>query len=282
VWHRDHPLIYQISHIATSSLKIFNNWYAKRNPIHVSISEILDFTFELVVFAARWLEYHNWNNLPSVNLWRRVNIRDADLLKYNVHTQCIRGSKNLGFGIMWLQIDLKADASFNMKLMASTTTNHKRHFMGCFCRTCLSLPADRHVEDAVSMLFGLCHRRCTTTLLLLIPRFNGRDTLSLSSVKVIRYLQLNFSPRVHIPDRPLGEPPAGHQLDRTYIEALEDCICGNFESELSADERTPCGSICDLQHLPDGFRSGSCYVVHLGTYLTCSTVESHVMLYHDP
>jgi hypothetical protein len=73
--------------------------------------------------------------------------------------------------------------------------------------------------------------------------------LSLSSVKVIRYLQLNSTPRVHFPNRPSGEPPAGHQLDHTFVEALEDYICGNFESGMSTEERTPYGFICNLQHL---------------------------------
>jgi hypothetical protein len=67
-------------------------------------------------------------------------------------------------------------------------------------------------------------------------------------VKVIR-LELSSTPRVHIPDRPLEEPPAGHQLNRTSIEALEDYKYGNFESELPTDQRTPYGSICNLQHL---------------------------------
>jgi hypothetical protein len=146
--------------------------------------------------------------------------------------------------------------------------------------TCLSLSDGRLVEDAVFSLFGLCHRRWTTSPPLLIPRFNGGDTSSLSSVKVIPYLQLNSTPRVHFPDRPSGEPPAGHQLDRTLIEALEDCRCGNFESGLSTDDRTPYGFICDLRHLHE-FRP-SCCVVQLRTYVSCSTFESHVMMYCNP
>lgn len=160
--------------------------------------------------------------------------------------------------------------------------SNERHFLCSLSCTCLSVSHDRLVEDAVSTLFGLCHQRWTTTPLLLILRFNSGDTLSLSSVKDTQYLQLNSIPRVYIPDRPLGEPPAGHQLDRTSIEALEDCKCGNIESGLSTDERSPFGSICDLQHLLHELRSFSCGVVHLGTYLSCSTVESHVMMYLDP
>lgn len=151
----------------------------------------------------------------------------------------------------------------------------------CTSCTCLPLSDDRLVEDAISKLFGLCHRRWTTTPSSLILRFNSRDSLSSSSVMDIRYLQLNSTPCVLIPDRLSGEPPAGHQLDRTFIEALEDYRCGNFESELSTDERTPYGSICDLQHLHE-FRSTSCCIVQLGTYLSCSNVESHVMMYCDP
>jgi hypothetical protein len=50
---------------------------------------------------------------------------------------------------------------------------------------------------------------------------------------------------------------------------------------LSADERTSCGSICDLQRLLHVFRSPHCHVVHLDIF-SCSTMESHVLLYHDP
>jgi hypothetical protein len=48
----------------------------------------------------------------------------------------------------------------------------------CTICTCLSLSDDRLVEDAVSLLFGLCHRRWTATPPSLIPRFNSRDALS--------------------------------------------------------------------------------------------------------
>jgi hypothetical protein len=88
-----------------------------------------------------------------------------------------------------------------------------------------------------------------------------RDALSLSLMKVIRYLQLNSTPRVHFSDRPWREPPMGHQLNHTYVGTLEDCKCGNFKSEMSTDERTPYGSVCDLPHLFHEFRSSSFYVV---------------------
>ena len=70
--------------------------------------------------------------------------------------------------------------------------------------TCLLLSDDRYVEDAVSKLFGLCHRRWMTTPPLLILRFNSRDTFSFSSVKAIQDLQLSSIPCMLIPDRPLG------------------------------------------------------------------------------
>jgi hypothetical protein len=157
--------------------------------------------------------------------------------------------------------------------------DHTRSHRRTSC-TCLSLSDGRLAEDAVLSLFGLCHRRWKTSPPLLIPRFNSGDTSSLSSVKVIQYLQLSSTPLVHFPDRPSGEPPTGHQLDRTLIEALEDCRCGNFESGLSTDERTPYGSICDLQHLHE-FRPSCCFV-QLRTYVSCSTSESHVMMYCNP
>ena len=134
-------------------------------------------------------------------------------------------------------------------IMASAIANHERLFLCSFCCTCLSLSYDWHVQDVVSLLFGLCHWRWTTTPLSLIPRFNSRDTRSSSSVKLIRYQQLNPIPHVHITDRPLGDPPVEHQLDRTYIEALEDYRCDNFGSGLSTDGRMPYGLFCDLHHL---------------------------------
>jgi hypothetical protein len=91
------------------------------------------------------------------------------------------------------------------------------------------------------------------------------------------YLQLN-STLVHILNS--GELPAGYRLDHTTIETLEDCRCGNFESELSTNERTPYGSIFDLQRLHE-LRSTSCCIVRLGTYHPCYTVKRHVMMYYD-
>ena len=147
---------------------------------------------------------------------------------------------------------------------------------------CLTLSDDHCVEDTVFKLFGLCHRRCMTTPPLLILRFNSKDVLSLCSVKAIRYLQLSSIPRLHILDRLSGGSPAGHQMDWTFIEALEDYRCGNFGSELSTDGRMPYGSICSLLCLLHEFRSSSFCSVRLGTYLSCSTTESLIMMYNDP
>ena len=106
----------------------------------------------------------------------------------------------------------------SMQISGSAIHSIEQDLSKNFSRTscnCLSWSDDCYVEDAVSELFGLCHRRWTTTPPLLIPRFNSRDTLSLSSVTPIPYLQLSSIPRVQISDRPSGEPPVGHQLDRT-------------------------------------------------------------------
>jgi hypothetical protein len=65
--------------------------------------------------------------------------------------------------------------------------DHTRIYCQISC-TCLSLSDGRLVEDAVFSLFGLCHRRWTTSPPLLIPRFNSGDTLSLSSVKELQIL----------------------------------------------------------------------------------------------
>ena len=46
-----------------------------------------------------------------------------------------------------------------------------------------------------------------------VPQIQQQGPLSLSSMKNLLYLQLNTPlPQVHTPDRPSGEPSAGHQL----------------------------------------------------------------------
>jgi hypothetical protein len=49
-----------------------------------------------------------------------------------------------------------------------------------------------YVEDVVLVLFGLSHQKCISTFLLLVLIFNNRDTLSLSSTRVILKL-ITFS-----------------------------------------------------------------------------------------
>jgi hypothetical protein len=108
-----------------------------------------------------------------------------------------------------------ASMQISGSIIRSFEKDHPKSY-SCTISTFLSLSDDRLVEDVVSM-FGLCHRRWTITPPLLNPGFNSRCTLSLSSVTVIAYIQLNPIPCEHFLDKPLGESPAGHQLDRTTI-----------------------------------------------------------------
>jgi hypothetical protein len=61
---------------------ISDKWYAQLSLLHVFISEILDVSFQPIIFAAHCWEYQNWNNLLSVSLWSQVKITDRDC----VHT----------------------------------------------------------------------------------------------------------------------------------------------------------------------------------------------------
>jgi hypothetical protein len=101
-------------------------------------------------------------------------------------------------------------------------------------------------EAAVFLLFGTCRRWMTKPLLRFL-RFNGEDPQRLSSVVLLQYLQLNSSiPLVQTPDSLPEEPPGGHQLVCSTLEALGDWRCSIFESELSSDKRWLVGSIYDL------------------------------------
>jgi hypothetical protein len=118
-----------------------------------------------------------------------------------------------------LHIDLSAKPTINLGMIYGTNEQDS----SSYCGTMLSLTDGDYVEEAILLLFGFFHQMWMTTCLLLIPRFNSGDMSWLSSVMVHRYLQLNYSqPQVHTPDRPSGEPPAGHQLVWS-TEALEDC-----------------------------------------------------------
>jgi hypothetical protein len=101
----------------------------------------------------------------------------------------------------------------------------------------------KQVEDIISLLFGLCHRRWTTTPLSLILRFNG------GTLWFWARLQLNdHKPQVHTLDRPLGESTAGHQLVWSTNEAFGDCKWSKFEPELSSDKRPLFDSTCSLRY----------------------------------
>jgi hypothetical protein len=156
-------------------------------------------------------------------------------------------------------------------------SNASKHEQDCILSsrcTMFFMADDHHVEDTAPM-FGFFHQRWTTTPLSLIPRFNSRGPIKLSSVTVLQNLQLSsFKPHMHTPDRPLGEPPTGHQLVWSMNEVLGDCRCSNIESVLSADKRSLFGFIGSLlYHLPV-FRSS--LFVHmyalLGALSPCNIV----------
>jgi hypothetical protein len=118
-------------------------------------------------------------------------------------------------------------------------SNASKHEQDCILssRCTKFFMADDHSVEDTAPLFGFFHQRWTTTPLSLIPRFNSRGLSRLSSVTVLQNPQLSsFKPRMHTPDRPLEEPPTGHQLVWSMNEALGDCKCSNIESVLSADK----------------------------------------------
>jgi hypothetical protein len=157
-----------------------------------------------------------------------------------------------------------------------------KHEQDCICSsrcTKFFMSDDRPVEDTVP-LFGFFHQRWTTTPLSLIPRFNSRGPSRLSSVMVLQDLQLSsLKPRMHMPDRLLGEPPTGHQLVWSMNEALGDCRCSNIESVLSTDKRSLFGFIGGLLYRLLVFRSSFYYFVLLGTCIPCLALCRHVILY---
>ena len=56
--------------------------------------------------------------------------------------------------------------------------------------------------------FGLFHQRWVRPLLSLVPRFNGRHDVQLSSVRLTENLQLGYlQPQMQKPIRSMGEPP---------------------------------------------------------------------------
>jgi hypothetical protein len=80
----------------------------------------------------------------------------------------------------------------------------------------------------------------------------------------------------------LEEPPTRHQLVWS-TEVLGDCGCGIFESKLSTDARWLIGSIVNLRflHVLSQCRPSLTNFVQLGTSVSCSVLESHVIIYCD-
>ena len=169
----------------------------------------------------------------------------------------------------------ESGVSINLEVSSGPDEQNVLRYMCCIG---LSLVDGYSVEDTVPFLFGLCHRRRPTAPPLLILRFDRGDFFSLSSVKAIRYLQLNtFKPQVHTSERPLGESPAGHQLIWSTNEALGDCNCSKFEPELSTDDRPLFDSICSLRYLLcKSWPSTICYV-KLRTADPCSELCKFVL-----
>jgi hypothetical protein len=182
-----------------------------------AISNLQKYGFQPRVFVVQDLEHQRWNIILRVSLWSRANI-----------TSCSRTGQIHEQQRSWTCL-------YDFRTIKSGKVR-SRFFMFS-ARTMFYLSDDHLVEDVVLPPFGMCHQSCTTTPLLMIPRFNGGDTWRLSSVMVPQNPQLNPSqPQVHTSDRPSGEPPVEHQLVWSTLETLEDCRCSNIKSVLSTDE----------------------------------------------
>lgn len=201
-----------------------------------------------------------YGDLPIAQTYHKYEVSD----KFNpaAHTRLL------------LHIDRCAKANLEM----GNASKHEQDYM--FSSGCTKFfMADDHPVEGTAPLFGFFHQRCTTTPLSLIPRFSSRGPSRLSSVMVLKNLQLSsLKPRMHTPDRPSGEPPAGHQLVWSIKEAFGDCICSNIESVLSTDKRSLFGFIGSLQCHLLVFRSSLCYFVLLGTSILCLALSRHVIL----
>jgi hypothetical protein len=225
--------------------------------------KISDICFQTLVFAAQVLECNRWNYILGVSLWSQ-SIITATILRHQLcsHTKTEIHGQQRSWSCLYACKTIKSGKVQNGFFMISVGTM-------------FHLSDDYLAEDVILWLFGLCHQICTITPLLLIPRFNGGDPLSLSSAMIYQNLQLNSSqPQVHTADRPSGEPPAGHQLVWSMMEAIEDCRCSNIESVLSTDERSLFGFIGSLRYQLQVFRSLFFHIVHLGNFVTfdpCST-----------
>jgi hypothetical protein len=163
-----------------------------------------------------------------------------------------------------------ASMQMSGSVIGSFEKDHPKSY-SCTISTCLLFLDDRLVEDVVSM-FGLCHQRWTTPPPSLNLGFNSRGALSLSSVPVNAYIQLNpMHTLCAFSGQTVGR--ATHRAStgpNHYISwPLKIFKCGNFTSDLSADERMQYGSICDLQHLHEFISTSYCAPRHLSFLLYC-------------
>jgi hypothetical protein len=133
-----------------------------------------------------------------------------------------------------------------MILFCAIEQDHPKSY-SCTSCICLSLSHDRLVEVAVSDLFGLCHRRWTTTPPLLIFKCKCEDTPSLRSVMVIR-------PRVNIPHIPWESHPGGMNWIAPLSMLSKIAYAEISNPSYRWMKRTKYGFICDLLHLRE-FRS---------------------------
>jgi hypothetical protein len=106
-----------------------------------------------------------WNNILSVSLWSQANITatnlEHQLCSYTIEE--IYGQQR-SWSCLYTFKSIKSGKVRNSFFMISV-------------RTLFYLSDDYLVEDDVLLPFGLCHQRCTTTSLSLIPRFNGGDPI---------------------------------------------------------------------------------------------------------
>jgi hypothetical protein len=101
-------------------------------------------------YAARSLNYFTRNHLSCVNQWSKVSMIVTSPPHCYVCTQ-------------------------NSSINGSPIGISEQAYLTCHYCTRSSLIDGTHSEDAVPLLFGLCHRRWTTSPSLLILRFNNGD-----------------------------------------------------------------------------------------------------------
>jgi hypothetical protein len=115
--------------------------------------------------------------------------------------------------------------------MSSMPVGEVERIDTCFC--CIWIRngfEDASDEGVRAFPFEMFHRWRVRASSLLVLRFNGRDMLQLSSVKLPTNLRLgSFQPQVHKPIRTLGEPPGyyrrAHDLrpSKTVVVVAHRC-----------------------------------------------------------